>query len=125
MDVIFINDLRLDLLIGVYEWERKVPQTVQFDLEIALPGHQAAQSDRLADTIDYAAIVSRIETSLAENHFSLLEKLAEHVAQLLLRDFKSPWVKVSVTKLAPLPGVKRLGVTIERGERPAQAGRSP
>jgi 7,8-dihydroneopterin aldolase/epimerase/oxygenase len=117
MDVIFVNELRLDILIGVYDWERKVPQTVQLDLEVALPGRKAAQSDKLADTLDYAAIVTRIEASLAENRFSLLEKLAEHVAQLLLRDFGSPWVKVSVTKLAPLRNVRRLGVTIERGTR--------
>lgn len=119
MDIIFINDLRLDILIGVYDWERKVPQTVQFDLEIGIPDRRAAQSDKLADTMDYAAIVSRIETSLRDNRFSLLEKVAEHIAQLILHDFGSPWVKVSVTKLAPLRNVKRLGVTVERGERPA------
>ena len=118
MDTIFISDFRLDILIGVYEWEKQVPQKVQFDLEIGLPGGKAAASDRLADTIDYSAIVSRIETSLAKNHFGLLEKLAEHVAELVQREFKSPWVKVSVTKLAPLKSVKRLGVTIERGKRP-------
>lgn len=119
MDIIFINELKLDMLIGVYDWERKVPQTVQLDLEVGIPGDRAAQSDQLADTIDYAAIVSRIEASLRENRFSLLEKVAEHVAQVILRDFKSPWVKVSITKLAPLRNVRRLGVTVERGERPA------
>jgi 7,8-dihydroneopterin aldolase/epimerase/oxygenase len=117
MDVIFVSDLRLDILIGVYDWERKVPQTVQFDLEVGLPGRKATQSDKLADTLDYAAIVARVEANLAENHFSLLERLAEHVAQLLLRDFGAPWVKVSVTKLAPLRNVRRLGVTIERGKK--------
>ena len=117
MDIIFISDLRLDVLVGVYDWEKKVPQKVQFDLEIGLPGGKAAASDRLADTIDYAAIVSRIEISLAKNHFGLLEKLAEHIAELVMREFKSPWVKVSVTKLAPLKNVKRLGVTIERGTK--------
>ena len=119
MDVIFINDLRLDILIGVYDWERKVPQTVQFDLEIGLPDRRAAQSDKISDTLDYAVVVSHIEESLRKNRFSLLEKVAEHIAQLILRDFKSPWVKVSVTKLAPLKNVRRLGVTIERGERTA------
>ncbi|MBI3042354.1 MAG: dihydroneopterin aldolase [Betaproteobacteria bacterium] len=118
MDVIFITDLRLDILIGVYDRERKVPQTVQFDLEVALPGRKAAQSDKLADTLDYAAIVARIEASLRENRFSLLERVAEHIAGLVLREFGAPWVKVSVTKLAPLRNVKRLGVTIERGTKP-------
>ena len=117
MDTIFISDFRLDILVGVYDWETRVPQKVQFDLEIGLPGGKVSASDRLADTIDYAAVVSRIETSLAKTHFGLLEKLAEHVAALIMREFKSPWVKVSVTKLAPLKSVKRLGVTIERGSK--------
>ena len=116
MDIIFISDLRLDILVGVYDWEKKVPQKVQLDLEIGLPGRKAP-SDKLGDTIDYAAVVSRIEASLAENRFGLLEVLAEHIAQLVMREFKSPWVRVSVTKLAALKNVKRLGVTIERGSK--------
>lgn len=116
MDTIFISDFRLDILIGVYDWEQKVPQKVQFDLEIALSSRKSP-SDKLGDTIDYAAVVSRIEASLAENRFGLLENLAEHIAQLVMREFNSPWVKVSVTKLAALKNVKRLGVTIERGTK--------
>lgn len=117
MDVIFINELRLELLVGVYDWERQVPQKVQLDLEIGLPGSVAGSSDRLADTIDYAAVVARLEQDLAGNHFGLLEKLAEHVAGVVMREFGAPWVKVSVAKLAPLRPVKKLGITIERGTR--------
>jgi dihydroneopterin aldolase len=117
LDTIFISELRLEILVGIYDWETRVPQKVQFDLEFALPDAKAAQSGKLADTIDYAAVVDRIEQSLKDNHFGLLEKLAEHVAALVMRDFKSPWVKVSVAKLAPLKNVKRLGITIERGTR--------
>lgn len=117
MDIIFINDFRLNILVGIYEWERRVPQTVQLDLEIGMSDSLAGKSDNIDDAIDYAKVVARIEQTLAENHFSLLEKLAEHVAQLILGEFGSPWVKVSVTKLTPLKSVKRLGVTIERGER--------
>lgn len=116
MDVIFISDFRLEILIGVYEWERRVPQTVQLDLEFALPPREK-RSDRIADTIDYAKVVARIESSLAENRFLLVEALAEHVAQLVLTEFGAPWLRVSVTKLGALKGVKRLGVTIERGSR--------
>ena len=118
MDTIFISELRLDIRVGVYDWESRVQQKVQFDLEFALPDAKAAKSGNLADTIDYAAVVGRIEQSLAASHFGLLEKLAEHVAELVMRDFKAPWVKVSVTKLAALKNVKRLGVTIERGKKP-------
>ena len=118
MDTIFISELRLDIRVGVYDWESRVTQKVQFDLEFALPDSKAARSGNLADTIDYAAVVSRIEQSLADSHFGLLEKLAEHVADILMREFKAPWAKVSVAKLAPLKPVRRLGITIERGQRP-------
>jgi len=116
MDTIFISELRLEILVGVYDWEKQVPQKVQLDLEVGLPARKP-QSDKLGDTLDYAAIVARVEASLTENRFGLLESLAEHVAQLVMREFKSPWVKVSVAKLAPLKNVKRLGVTIERGTK--------
>ena len=116
MDTIFISDFRLEILIGVYEWERRVPQTVQLDLEIGLPPRDM-RSDRIGDTIDYAKVVARIQESLAHNRFVLVEALAEHIAQLVLGEFGSPWIRASVTKLGALKGVKRLGVTIERGVR--------
>jgi dihydroneopterin aldolase len=117
MDIIFIRDFRLSIKVGIYPWEQVSPQTVQFDLEIGIPGTRAAQSDRIDDTIDYAKVVQRIEASLSDNKIQLLEKLAEHIAALVMGEFKAPWVKVSVTKLAALKNVKQLGVTIERGKR--------
>ena len=116
MDIIFIQDFRVEILVGVYEWERRVPQTVQLDLEIGLPPREK-RSDRIGDTIDYAKVVSRIKATLAENHFVLVEALAEHIAQLVITEFRAPWIRASVTKLGALQGVKRLGVTIERGTR--------
>jgi dihydroneopterin aldolase len=116
MDIIFIQDFRVEILIGVYEWERRVPQTVQLDLEIGLPPREK-RSDRIGDTIDYSKVVARINATLAENHFVLVEALAEHIAQLVITEFRAPWIRASVTKLGALKGVKRLGVTIERGTR--------
>ena len=116
MDTIFISDFRLEILIGVYEWERRVPQTVQLDLEIGLPS-RAQRSDKIGDTIDYAKVVGRIQQSLADNRFLLVEALAEHIAQLVMSEFGAPWIRASVTKLGALKGVKRLGVTIERGTK--------
>jgi dihydroneopterin aldolase len=117
MDIIFIHDFRVETLIGIYEWERRVPQTIQIDIEIGNPGGRAASTDNISDTIDYGAVVSRIEETLREKRFLLLERLAEHIADIVRSEFKSPWVKVSVAKLQLLRGVKRLGVTIERGSR--------
>lgn len=117
MDVIFIEEFRIDTLVGVYEWERKVPQTIQFDIQIGIPGPDAAQSDELDDTIDYGEVVARIRDSLAENHFLLLERLVEHVADIIIGEFGAPWCRVSVAKLNLIRGVARLGVCIERGSK--------
>src|SRR4029078_2321032 len=76
MDTIFISDFRLEMLIGVYDWERRVPQTVQLDLEIGLPAREK-RSDRIGDTIDYSKVVARIERSVADNRFLLVEAFAE------------------------------------------------
>lgn len=115
MDIIFLQEFKAKTLIGIYPWERKVAQTIQLDLEIALPTSRACTTDDIEDALDYALIVERINEILAEKHFSLLEALAEHIAQTILTEFKSPWVKVRVAKLGIIPGVKKLGVCIERG----------
>ncbi|WP_394809131.1 dihydroneopterin aldolase [Nitrosomonas sp.] len=121
MDIIFLHDFKAKTLIGIYPWERVVPQTIQLDLEIALPTSRACQSDNIADALDYALIIERINEILANKHFSLLEALAEHIAQTILTEFKSPWVKISVAKLGIIRGVKKLGVCIERSADVASA----
>jgi 7,8-dihydroneopterin aldolase/epimerase/oxygenase len=117
MDIIFISELRIETRIGIYPQELQVAQTVQLDLEIGLRGSHAAQSDRIEDTIDYAAVVAAIKQLFAQQHFSLLEHAAESIAQLLINDFKAPWLRVTIAKLTPLAGVKRLGISIERGKK--------
>jgi dihydroneopterin aldolase len=114
MDIIFLHDFKAKTLIGIYPWERKVPQTIQLDLEIALPTSRACQTDNIEDALDYALIIGRINEILANKQFSLLEALAEHIAQTILIEFHSPWIKVSVAKLGIIRGVKKLGVCIER-----------
>ena len=116
MDIICLQEYKLDLVIGVYAWERHLPQTVQLDIEIGLPVG-AGQTDRLEDTIDYGGVVQAIEASIQQRHFDLLETFAEHIAQLIRNDFKAPWVRISVTKLGMLSNIKRVGLTIERGQR--------
>lgn len=117
MDIIFLQDFRIELLIGIYEWERKMPQTVQLDLEIGLPSSRAGETDRIADTIDYGAVVARLQASIAERQFDLLEALAEHIAGLIRAEFGAPWVRVSITKLGMLKHIKRVGLVIERGAK--------
>jgi len=117
MDILFLREFKLDTIIGIYDWERKIPQTIQLDVEIGLPKSRACETDNVEDTIDYAKIVARIQETLAAKPFSLVEALAEHVAQLIRSEFGAPWVKVSVAKLGLIRGIKQLGVVIERGNK--------
>jgi dihydroneopterin aldolase len=117
MDTIFISELRIETRIGVYEWEKRVPQTIELSLEVGLPGGHATASERIRDTIDYSKVVTRIERLFAERHFGLLEAAADEIAGMITSEFGAPWLKLSIAKLAPRPRVKKLGVTIERGRR--------
>ncbi len=119
MDTIFISELKLDALIGIYAWEREVHQTLQLDIELAVDASRSAHSGRIGDTVDYAHVVKRISDIATAQHYTLIEKLAEEVAATILGEFSTPWVRVSIAKIAALRNVKKLGVVIERGTRPS------
>jgi len=114
MNRIFINDLRLETRIGVYDWERHVSQTIRLDLEITLPSDKPFTSGKLEDALDYAAIVGRIKAFAKDNPHPLLERFSEAVAHIVLSEFGARGIRLRVAKLAPLPGVKEIGVEIER-----------
>ena len=118
MDIIFLREVRVDTVIGVYEWERRAPQTIELDLDIGIPSEAPCHSDNIGDTIHYGVVVERLRATLAEQHFLLIEALAELIARIVREEFAAPWVRVAVTKLGILPGVKKVGVQIERGHRP-------
>ena len=117
MDTIVISELKLDALIGIYAWEHEVPQTIQLDLEIAVDAARCARSGKISDTVDYAKVVERIRQVLSGRHFTLIEKLAEELASVIMSEFGTPWVRLTVAKLAPIRGVRKLGIRIERGSR--------
>jgi len=117
MNTIFVQELRVETRIGVYAWEQHLTQPLLIDLELALPSARAFTTDDFADALDYAAVVKRIRAFAADHPHKLLERFAEALADLLRAEFGSPWVRVRVAKVAPVAGVKRLGVVIERGER--------
>jgi dihydroneopterin aldolase len=114
MDIIFIEELRAETWVGIYPREKAMPQTVLLDIQIGVSTAPAGASDDIRDTIDYATVSTRLRGELAERHFNLLEKLAEFVAALILKEFSAQWVRISVAKLGMLQGVKRVGVIIER-----------
>ena len=114
MDKLFLRGFNLAVLIGVYEWERHAPQTVQLDIEIGLPAQRAAQSDDIQDTIDYAKVAEHIRAFIHEREFHLVETLAEQLAQLIFDHFSAIWVQISAAKPGVVPGIERVGVTIQR-----------
>jgi 7,8-dihydroneopterin aldolase/epimerase/oxygenase len=114
MDTIFISELKVQTKLGVPEWERMVAQTVILDIEIGYDLSAAGKSDAIADTIDYGLVVNRIRETLTKHSFQLVEALAEHVCQLILKEFGALNVKLKVAKPAILPGLKALGVVIFR-----------
>lgn len=116
MDIIFLREVRLDARIGIYKREKTITQTVELDLDIALPGDRVFASGKVADTIDYAVVIERIRAVLLEQHFGLVENLAAHVAQILLDEFHAPWVRVSIAKIGARRDARRVGVVIERGK---------
>ena len=110
--------MRAEAWIGIYEWEKLKPQTLDFNLEIGVDTHQAGSSDNIGDTVDYGKVVERIRADLKDQHFKLLEALAEHIAKVVLNDFSAHWVRISVAKIAHMRGVKLVGVTITREREP-------
>jgi dihydroneopterin aldolase len=114
MDMIFLSEVKVQTKLGVPEWERMVPQTIILDIEIAVDLLTACQSDAIEHTIDYGQVVTRIRATLSEHSFKLVEALAEHVCQLILREFGAQRVKIKVAKPYILPELKALGVVIER-----------
>jgi dihydroneopterin aldolase len=117
MDIIFLREIRLDARIGIYKREKTITQTVELDLDMALPGDRVFKSGKVADTIDYAVVVERIRAVLVEQHYGLVENLAEHVAQIILEEFHAPWVRVSIAKVGAQRNARRVGVVIERGKK--------
>jgi dihydroneopterin aldolase len=114
MDTIFLKEVKVETRLGVPDWERLSPQTIILDIELAMPHSRSCETDAIEDTIDYGIIVQRIRQMLTEHSFKLVEALAEHLCQLILKEFGTPWVKIKVSKPGILPGVHSLGVVIER-----------
>lgn len=119
MDIIFINELRVETVIGIYDWERRITQTISFDLELSADIRRAASSDDIVDTVNYKAVAKRVQAFVAASKFQLVETLAERVAELIMREFSIPWLRLRAHKPGALRGARDVGVYIERGVRPS------
>lgn len=117
-DIVFIRELRADTIIGVYDWERSVRQTVVLDLELAWDNRPAAAADDLQYALDYAALSTRILAFIEGSEFQLIETMAEQVAEIVMTEFSVPWLQLRLCKPGAVQQARDVGVLIERGERP-------
>ncbi len=117
MDIIYLNDLRIDAIIGIYDWERRTKQRLILDIEMGTDISKAAASENVDDTIDYKAVAKRIITFVNDSEFELVETLAEKIAEILLSEFNVPWCRLRLNKQGAVRGVRDVGVLIERGKR--------
>ena len=115
MDIVFINDLRIETIIGIYEWERKVKQTISLDLEMGTDIRASAATDTIDDTLNYKAVAKRLIAFVGASEYQLVETLAEKIAEIVRSEFGVPWLKLTVHKPGAVRGSRDVGVIIERG----------
>lgn len=118
MDIIYISDLRIETIIGIFDWEREIKQTISLDIEMATDIRKAAASDHIDDTLDYKAVSKRLIDFVGSSEFQLVETLAERITEIILNEFKVPWVKLRLNKKGAIRGASDVGVLIERGAKP-------
>ena len=118
MNIVYIKGLRARAVIGVYEWERHLRQTLVLDLELASDTVRAAASDQIADALDYAALSRRVVALVEGSEFQLIETLAEAVAAMIRREFGVAWLRLRLSKPGAVPEAEDVGVIIEAGTRP-------
>jgi dihydroneopterin aldolase len=114
MDKIFIHALKTETIIGIFDWERQVRQTVLLDIEIAADIRKAALSDAVEDTLNYKKVAKRVLAFVEASSFHLVEALAEHVAMLILEEFQVTWVSIVLSKPGAVRNSRDVGIAVQR-----------
>ena len=117
MDLVYIRELEVRTIIGIFDWEREQRQVVSLDLEMGSDIATAAATDTIENALDYKAVAKRLIDFIEKSEFFLVETLAERVADIVVNEFNVPWVKLRLGKPGAVTGSKDVGVIIERGSR--------
>lgn len=113
-DIVFLRDLRIDTVIGIFDWEREMRQTVCLDLEMAADIRAAAATESIDDALDYKAVAKRLIAFVSAAEYQLVETLAERCAEIIIREFNVPWLKLTLNKTGAIRHARDVGVMIER-----------
>jgi len=114
MDKIFLTGLKTECIVGIWDWERRVKQTVVVDLEMATDVRRAAATDQIEDAVDYKNVAKRLLAFIEASEFQLVETLTERIAEIIVREFSVPWVRVRLNKQGAIRGSRDVGIVIER-----------
>ena len=114
MDKIFLSALSVECVVGIWEWERRVKQTVIIDVELAADIRKAASTDHIDDTVDYKKVSKRLLAFVGDSQFQLVETLTDRIAELIITEFGVSWVKVRLNKRGAIRGARDVGIEIER-----------
>ena len=114
MDKVFINNLQIEAIIGIFDWEREVRQVISIDLEMEFDNKKAAKSDDIKDALDYKKVGKRITAFVEKSKYKLVERLAEQIAKLVLKEFPVSSVIISVMKPGAMRGSESVGIRITR-----------
>ena len=117
MDRIYLSGLNVEAIVGIWDWERQIPQAVVIDLEMSADIARAAETDDIDDTLNYKQVAKRVRSLVEEGRFRLVETMAESVACLILDEFEVDWVKVRINKPGAIRGARDVGVVIERSRK--------
>ena len=117
MDKVFIKNLEIEAIIGIYDFERTTPQKVVIDMEMSWDNLKAAKSENIDDALNYKLTAQKVIELVQSQHFDLVERLAEEIAAMLMKDMKVPWLRLTVGKPGAVKQSKEVGVCIERGNR--------
>lgn len=115
-DRILIEGLEVQTVIGIYDWEREIRQTVRIDVEMAWDITAAAASDAIADALDYKAVAKRLITFIEASNYGLIEALAERCASIIMEEFHVPWLRLKMSKPGAVRHSENVAVLIERGQ---------
>ena len=113
-DRIFLHGLTVECIIGFIEWERRIKQTIVLDVEMPVDCARAAQSDNVAETLDYKKVAKRLIAFVSASDFKLVETLAHRTAMLIIEEFGVDWVRLSINKPGAIRGSKDVGVAVLR-----------
>lgn len=117
MDIVYIRDLKIETVIGIYDWEREIRQTVSLDIDMAHDIRRAAATDNIEETLNYKAVAKRMIAFISESEFLLVETMAERCAEIIRSEFSVPWLRLRLSKPGAVRGAQDVGVIIERGDK--------